>query len=343
MNKSNKTIRATVSDGSLNIWLDECDEAFLKLVMVSICAMLRKHGWEMKIPYGEKGDDERHGKAFNKSWAERFRCGFHSGLEFESYISGRSLEFSIWDDVIDHKSENQSGGRYIFDKESKMPYLLRIRTHLLRMKILKHICQHYDVSLGNNSMPFPHKRQTALNLVQERIKSSGHYVPELGHARINGSYSKSADGITIEHGMHVYALDWYGRFIKGVAYHDLNMNWNVITGKYDYSCISNRSIYVNKPDDLRIKQNSRIRRRALENEMSKAIKRMDFDKAKAVKAQLFGDEPLYHVLKGDLYYGPNGSGYTHCSIDAGKYTESEVVYYRKQSVLTVKPIYQVAA
>ena len=310
MNNQNEKMTINISDGSLNVWLENTNEVFLKKVMVGICAMLRKSGWNIVVPYEEKGDDSRYGKRFNRRWAERFRCGDHSGLEFESYISGRSLEFSFWEDVIDHSKENQSGGRYIFNKESKMPYLLRIRTHSTRMKILKYLHKHFDVTEGKNSMTFPEKAITAFDRVQERIKSSGHYVKELGHASISKSYSKSADGITIEHGMPVYALDYYGRFIKGTAYYDLNMNWNIVTGKYDYTCISNSSIYVNKPDNLRVKQNSRIRRKKLENAMSNAIKRMDFDKAKSVKAQLFGDEPLYHVLKGELYYGPDGCGYT---------------------------------
>ena len=344
MGESDKTIKTSISNGTLNIRLENCNEVFLKEILLSICSKLRKLDWAIRVPYGEKDTQPKDGKAFNKKWTEGFRCGIHSGLEFEAWICGCSLEFTFWENVIDHTSENSHGGRYIFDKESKMPYLLRIRTHLVRKQIIDHIKNHYEVIEGNNSMPFPTNHLiTAYDRVQKRIKSSCHYVPELGHASITNSYSKSADGISIEHGMPVYALDYYGRFIKGVAYYDLNMNWNVITGKYDYLCISNGSIYVNKPENLRVKQNGRIRRRALENEMSKAIKRMDFDKAKAIKGQLFGDEPLYHVLKGDLYYGPNGSGYTKDTIDAGKYTESEVSYYRTQSALTVKPIFQEAA
>lgn len=343
MDKSNQVMTVNISDGELSIWLENCDEVFLKKVTLSVCAKLRTFDWAIRTPYGEIDTCSAHGKTFNKQWTERFRKGEHSGLEFESYISGRCLTFSFWENVIDHTADNSNGGRYIFNKESKMPYLLRIRTHLVRMQILKHLTKHYDVLIGKNSMEFPHKRQLAFDQVQKRIKSSGHYVEELGHASIANSYSKSADGMTIEHGMPVYALDYYGRFIKGVAYYDLNMNWNVITGKYDRTCISNGSIYVNKPKDLRVKQNKRIRRRALENEMGRAIKRMDFDKAKAVKAQLFGDEPLYHVLKDGLYYRPNGSGYTSDTIDAGKYTESEVKHYRTQSCLTVKPIFQEAA
>lgn len=340
----NKAIKTYISDGELDIRLDNADEIFLKKIMLSICAKLRTFGWNIRTPYGEKDTDIRHGKAFNKQWTEGFRCGIHSGLEFKAWICGCSLQFTFWENVNDHTSDNRSGGRYIFNKESKMPYLLCMRTHLVRKQIIEHINKHYEVAENKSSVVFPtNKLVKAYDLVQESIKSSWHYVAELGHAEITGSNDLSADGIQIKHGSPVYTLDYCGRFIKGFAYYDLNMNWNVITGKYDYKCISNTSIYVNKPDDLRVKQNAHRRRRALENEMSKAIKRMDFDKAKAVKAQLFGDEPLYHVLKGELYYRPNGSGYTNNPIDAGKYTESEVSYYRNQSELTVQLVYQEAA
>jgi len=339
---NNEKPSINVQDGSLGIWFESCDEKLLKTIMISLCARLRKSGWNIHVPY-EEHKDGRNGKRFDKRWAERHRKGFHSGLELEANLHGRCLDFKFWENVIDHTDENRSGGRYIFDKESKMPYLVRIRLAATKQLIINHLKKHYEAEVSDRSKFFTKKLKPAIERVMERIKSSGHYDAELGHARIHGSYNKTLDGKTIKHGQFVYTTDYKGRVITGHAYYDLNMNWNIVTGKYGRLIKHNHEIWANNPGDLRTKRNERRARRALEDLMARSIKAMDFDKAKIIKGVLFGDQPLFHVIKDGLYYRPNGSGYTNDSIDAGKYTEEEVAHYRTCSELSVKPIYQDAA
>lgn len=335
---SNK-MEVILSDASANVWLDIVDEVFLKKVMVSLAAMLSRKGWNVWVPYDEH-QDNLHGKSFDRRWAERYRKGIKKGLEIELYISGCHLECKMWEDVNDHSADNSNGGKYIFNKESKMPYLLRVLTNLTKKHIYEHLEKHYDAIPGKSFKVCDFKRKRALDSVFESIKNSCHYNPDLGHAQITCNNDKSRDGLKIEHGMTVYFTDWHGRILKGVAYYNLNANWYVVTGKWDYSIASCYDIFVSKPDNLKVKRNERTARKRLESELSKAIKKMDFDRAKTIKNILFGDQILYHVIKGGLYYRSNGSGYTSNAIDAGKYTEKEIEYYRNQKELEVVPVYQ---
>ncbi len=332
-------MKVILSDATVNVWLNSVDEVFLKKVMVSVAAMLRRKGWNIWVPYNEH-QDGKNGKAFDRRWAERYRKGVKNGLEVQLYISGCHLECQMWENVNDHSADNSNGGKYIFDKENKMPYLLKVLTNLTKKHVYEHLEKHYEAKPGKVFKVCNFKRKKALDSVFESIKSSCHYKLELGHAEITGNNDKSSDKLKIEHGMNVYFTDWHGRILKGVAYYDLNQNWYVVTGKWDYSVVSCFDIFVSKPENLRVKRNERIARKRLEGELSKSIKKMDFDRAKTIKNILFGEQVLFHVVKDGLYYRPNSCGYTANAIDAGKYTEKEVEYYRTQKSLEVVPVYQ---
>lgn len=329
-------MKLLLSDATANAWLESPDEKHLKKVMLSLAAMLRNKGWSMWVPYDEH-QEGRHGKAFDKRWAERFRKGIKNGLEIQLYICGRHLEIEMWENVNDHSKENQNGGKYIFDKESKMPYLLKVLTNLTKKHIHKHLEKHYDAIPGTPFKICEFKRKRALDSVFESIKNSCHYNPELGHARITCNNDKSRDGLKIEHGATVYFADWHGRILKGVAYYSLNANWYVVTGEWDYSIVSCHDIFVRNPGNLKVKRNERTARKRLEQELSKAIKVMDFDRAKTIKNILFDDEPLFHIMKGDLYYKPNSCGYTKNVIEAGKYTGNEIISHSRNKDLKIVP------
>lgn len=334
-----RQINVNFSDAKVAVWLEHVDEVFLKAVMLSVCAMMRTKGWDIRVPYGEDFRPNFSNKKWERQWDEKIRKGSKDNLEFVTDISGRCLEFKFWEDVIDHSKDNASGGRYIFDKELKMPYLLKMITLLTKKQILEHLEKHYNIKRGKGVKPF-FKTVTAYEIVQESIKDCGHFKPELGHAEITCDNDKSADGFRIEHGSQVYVEDHGGRLVKGIAYYNLNSQWWVVTGKYDKLCQSNYKIYINKPDGLRIKRNERKRRAILESKMAEAIKALDFQRAQLFKDLIFGVEPLFHIKKGALYFRSNYSGYTDNQIDAGRYTEQETKSYSNHSNVSIVPIYQ---
>lgn len=333
-----RQINVNYSDAKVSLWLEDVDEDFLKTVMLSVCAMMRKKGWDIRVPYGEDFRPNMNNKKWERQWDEKIRKGIKNGLEFVTNISGRTLSFEFWENVNDHSKENSNGGKYIFDKESKMPYLLKMITLLTKRQILEHLEKHYNIEQGKSVKPF-FERQTAYEKVMKSIKDSCHYKPELGHAEIHCDNNKSADGLRIKHGMPVYAIDYQGRVVRGIAYYSLNSQWYVVTGKYDYICQSCFEIYLNNPGDLRSKRNERKRRSILEKRMAEAVKKLDFQKAQLYKDLIFGKEPLFHIMKGGLYFCSNYSGYTINQIDAGKYTEQEAELYRNHSNCKIVPIY----
>lgn len=73
------------------------------------------------------------------------------------------------------------------------------------------------------------------------------------------------------------------------------------------------------------------RRKRLEGELAKAVKAMDFDRAKVLKRILWPEpEPLFHIIKQGAYFRPNYCGYTDSQVDAGKYTKAELKPYADQ-------------
>lgn len=334
-------LKIRLLDATVDVWLENVDEPGLKLMMKSICAMLSKNGWSIHVPFDDHLDTlERNGKQFFVNWATRFRKGINNGLEIKLYVSGRKLEIKMFENVIDHSDDNRHGGEYIHDKEAKMPYLLRMLTTLTKNKIVSHLLTHYEVTDIDKEHNPSFRNIPAIDKVNHRIRNeSCHYKPELDRADWRDSNRKTANGDLLEEYQTVYARDYNGRWCVGYTRYSLNSQFYVITGKYNYIVRSSGEIHTKKPDDLKTRDNGN-RRRRLEQELAKAIKLMDFDKCKQLKAQLFGKEPLFMIKKGDSYYGPCGSGYTSSTIDAGKYTEEEVKRYAQDSCLTIVPLYK---
>lgn len=342
MKNNKQKLLISLGDASISVRpKEDFSEEENKKIMLSICALLRKNKWDIRVPYEDRADSQ-FGKAAGRRFACRYRKGMHSGLEFESHAYPAGMEFNFWENINDHSGDNFNGGKHIFNKESKMPFLTRMRLNLTRQKIVSHLSKYYDLEIKDKTPVLGSKRELALDTVIKRIKSSGHYIEELGRAEIcmQGYNDKSRDGLTIKHKMPVYAVDYHGRIIKGIAYYDLNASWSVVTGLWDYKIIQARDIFVNKPEDIRSKQNERARRCCLEGILSEAISIMDFKKAQTIKDILFGNQPLFYIIKDGLYYRSSHSGYTSDSISAGKYTESEVESLRSNKALKIMPIYK---
>lgn len=122
--------------------------------------------------------------------------------------------------------------------------------------------------------------------------------------------------------------DYDGRVGEGIAYYNINNMWWVATGRYDRRNIGTGDIWVKCPENPRVKRNERQRRKRLEGELAKAVKAMDFDRAKVLKGILWPEpEPLFHIIKQGAYFRPNYSGYTDNPVDAGKYTKDDLRPY----------------
>lgn len=342
MAQVNRSGAVVFGDADLHIWeeptrtsnaqWDEWEKVFRKQVFKRIIQQLNRLGWTVA-----EWDEAEHYRAI----AHNRRSCRKGDLQGHLGLCGRHIEFEMWQDVANITREDGKG-RHEFDKEQRMPYLIHLEMQRTRNSLRDYLCNvfaGYDFkdSSPNTRRPGPGSL-TALEWVGREMRSSGHFVEELGRARINMECNaRSAEGETITHGAPVYTLDNKGRVVTGTAYYNLNQSWYVVTGKYGVMCSQASEIYLHNPGCLRVKRNERQRRQRLERELAKAIKAMDFKRAQVLKDVLFPEnEPLYLIWhKGhSAWYAPNFCGYRNSANDAGKYTRAELGSYITEDDLT---------
>lgn len=331
----NRTGHVHFGDASLSVWeesipsvnsvdgfkkRDAWEVAFKRQVFGRVIQTLNRIGWIV-------GPWER--AKLYPTIALRHRTCRKGGLHGELSVSGRVVEFKMWQDVT--PSENPNGGQYDYDKEKRMPYVLRLEMERTRRRIRDYLC---NVFSGYEFEPPRYPPMGLIGLTaEEKAKhdrqTSGHYKPSLDRAEISmESNAIARDGGTIVHGAKVWAIGRKGRIITGTAYYDLNNNWQIVTGRYGLTTCHTGEIFTKRPDDLRKKRNERQRRKRLEGLLADAVKAMDFDRAKVLKGILWpAPETLFHILKDGAYFRPDYCGYTSNPVDAGKYTRAELRPY----------------
>ncbi|WP_430415769.1 hypothetical protein [Marinobacter adhaerens] len=303
----------------------EYERNFKRQVFKRIVQQLNRLGWSVEVPQDMI-------EQYSRSFAEGHRYCRKGDLQGFLDLSGRCIKFEMWQDVAN--GDNPNGGRYDFDKEKRMPYLLWLEMERTRRRIRDYLCNVFSgYEFRDRKGEGRHAERgpgglTALEWVEQANRSSGHYDPALGRARINmASNAQSADGGTITHGAPVFAIGYDDRVVVGTAYYNLNNMWWVVTGKYGLLNVHTGAIYLTNPGGLRRKRNDRKRRSRLESELSRAVKAMDFQRAQVIKEILFPTpEPLFMVYhKGHgCYHRSNFCGYTKESVDAGRFTWSEI-------------------
>lgn len=328
--------RVNFGDASLSVWeegipspcagfkeRDAWDLAFKRQVFARIVQTLHRIGWTVE-PWSRAGQ--------YKAIGNNHRSCRKGALHAELSVSGRCIEFKMWQDVT--QSENPNGGQYDFDKEKRMPYVLRLEMERTRRRIRDYLCNVFEGYTFEppREPPMGLKGLTAEEKAAHNRRTSGHYRPALDRAEISmPSNAVARDGGTIEHGARVWALDHKGRVITGTAYYSLNNRWQIVTGRYGLTYAGTESIFTSPPENLRVKKNDRQRRQRLEGLLADAVKAMDFDRAKVLKAILWPQpEPLFHIIKNGAYFGPNYCGYTSSPVDAGKYAKDELRPYANQ-------------
>lgn len=341
MAQINRHGKVSFGDASLGVWEDpdrpvfsdtDWGRQFKKEVFLKMAQKLRRLGWGTEVPPDMI-------KTYGRRFAEDHRYCRKGDLQGFLDLSGRCIKFEMWQDVAN--GDNPNGGRYDFDKERRMPYLLWLEMERTRRRIRDYLCNVFSGYEFNDRLRdgrHPARGPgalTAVEWVEQDIRSSGHFNEELGHAPISMKCNaQSADGGVITHGARVYAVGHDDRIVVGTAYYDLNSSWWVVTGKYGASCVQASKIYLESPGNLRTKRNQRKRRTCLERELSKAVKAMDFQRAQVIKDILFpAAEPLFMVFHKEhgCYHRSNFCGYARDSVDAGRFTWEELGRFRPRN------------
>lgn len=256
------------------------EKQFRKDVFRRVIQQMNRLGWSLTIP-------EDMTKNYGPSFAREYRNCVKGDLLGELCFSGHRIELRMWQNVnVPPEKRSDGNGKYLFDKEMHMPYLL-----LLEMKRTRNRLKHYLENVC--SFKFVHgqwcrstkligvRGLTAYEWIQKDYQSCWHYKPELGR-RDGDEYagnSTSAEGELLSHGQPVWFYDPQGRLCRGTAYYNINNMWWVISGLYGLRNIYCGEIYVNQPADPRFKNNGYLRKQRLTNLLQNAVKYEDFEKA----------------------------------------------------------------
>lgn len=285
--RNKRSGRINIQDAHLSIWEEDVDQDTLKKeVMLKVCNEMHKWGWGIHVPYDDYADGQ-FGKKVSRRFAETHRKGIRNGLECEVSVSGRCIKFEFWENIIDHTHENSNGGRYIFDKESKMPYLTRQRCLATKLKLVRYLQKHWGYEVSDKSKPIIEKRISAHELITTDNRQCWHYKEELDRRDWNiDSNRKSADGQLLDEYMTVYARGYDGRWIKGVTRYNINNMWWIVVGKWERKNIACFDIYVEKPEDLHVRVSNRVAERRIVQHQKRCIDNKYFIKAHHLEQKL---------------------------------------------------------
>lgn len=321
-------------DASLSAWEDpvrrdwgqwqEYERGFKRQVFKRIIQQLNRLGWSVQVPSDMV---EQYGRSF----AEGHRYCRKGNLQGFLDLSGRYIKFEMWQDVAN--GENPNGGRYDFDKEKRMPYLLWLEMERTRRRVRDYLCSvfsGYEFRTDRNDGRMNKRGPgflTSLQWLAGCYETSWHFKGDTSQYTISDYNRKSADGEMLNHGQRVWFADRKGRICTGIAYYNINNMWWVVTGKYGASNEAVSGLYATCPANPRQKQNGHLRRARLESELARAVKSMDFMRAQTIKEVLFPvSEPLFMVYHKEhgCYHRSNFCGYTNDPVEAGRFTWEEL-------------------
>lgn len=326
-------------DASLAVWeegiprewdlKDKWEAKFKREVFSRIVQTLNRLGWTCVVPEG-------YIKQYSRSFAENHRDCSKGDLKGFLEIGGRHIEFKMWQGV-NTPTRPDHGGQYESNKEGCMPYVLRLEMERTRRRIRDYLCAvfaDYTFEQKKRSIYRKPLERTAMEHIQQNYAESSHFkgVDFDGYKAKNYGLPgnlKSSDGVELTHGQRVWTTDQHGRWVEGTAYYNINNMWWVLLGRYDYTNKACFDLRATPPENLRAKQNDRLRRKRLESLLAQAVKAMNYERAAVLRDILFPKrEPLFVIQnKEGLYFAPNYSGYRDNLVDAGKYTEAELNPY----------------
>lgn len=331
--------KVTSSEAELNILEDgrprdfregeAWEHIYKNQVFKRVVWMLNQLGWTCTMPEVEPHAKKAYGKYAIES-ARRKRFCQKGDLKADLEMSGQSIGLKFFQSIntpdrADHE------GRYQNDKEKHMTYMMRLEMERTRNRITTYLCNVFtDYKIGEPyHPPIGPRGITALEWKDKEQQRSGHYVKELGHARISCERSQTArDGGIIANGDTVWFKDYYTkRIFRGVAFYSLNQSWYIITGKYARSVVQIHEIYSKPPVNIRERLSHEYREKRLNNELNKAVKDMNFERAAVLRDILFPKaEPLFVVFHTghQMYHKSCFSGYAKTTHEAGKFTRDQL-------------------
>lgn len=220
----------------------------------------------------------------------------------------------------------ERGGRHEHNKQKLMPHLILLEMKRTRNRIKKLIMDNYDFAFEDD---FKRKSRfdlvgpeglTAFEWIQEDYKHEGMTIEKLEESHgYNSTYNnQSADKKRLIQGQQVWFYDCKKRLNVGKVYYRSNSMWWVVTGKYGYSIESSHSLYVEKPHDVRIKGNEKVRRNILSQVIFDAKNKENLNLAEKLQSLFdseFNDKGLFITREqARKYFSHVGLNFGHITL-----------------------------
>lgn len=304
--------KVSIHDTALHIWEDGVNEnEFRGVVWGPLIAKMRERGWSI---HTDPEVAKRYPTLKNSHY-----LGVKGALRCEARACGRHFELKVWSE--DWASDHRHGHRYCFRIRERMPFLTGLKTDIELQKLKAWLDRTHGYAPSNDVGD--RRPVSAAAYLMRYYAESGHNDKALGRPKPSSYHdARSAEGATIEHGALVWTRGRDGRVRRGRAFYKLGTNWMVVFSTYDYCHVQAWEIMLTCPAELRRSIDPRVRRDRLERLINAAVRDDHFDRAQLLRRVLFGDAPLYRILKGDSYYAPISCGYGSIGY-AGRYTAAE--------------------
>ncbi|MBN3822318.1 hypothetical protein G3O00_01625 [Burkholderia sp. Ac-20384] len=315
--------RVVFRDAALHVWEEGISDArnaggyagaqrweqqFKRDVFARIIQTLNRLGWTCTMQPIDERDVKHYGGNIARWASERKRFCVKGNLKADLSISGRCIEFKMFQSVntptrADHE------GRYESNKEACMPYVIRLEMERTRRRIRDYLCgvfTGYEFDSPKIASPNPDP------LAYFNDSWDGEYEKRRGIHRfkrgvdgwpseheINSWNRKDKDGATLNHGDVRWMRDRKGRAICGRVYGGINGMWLFVygPGHRDHTHESAGRFFTYRPGETPRKLvDDRERRKRIERELSAAVEKMNFERAATLRDILFPSAPIDAAL-----------------------------------------------
>jgi hypothetical protein len=313
MPQINRTGAVHFHDASLAVWEEglinpqmtmEQREAwgrqFKREVFARIVQALNRLGWTVTRPAIREHDAKHYGGTVARWASERRRECSKGDLHGELSIGGCHIEFKMWQDLV-VPDRKDGKGRYSFDKEKHMPYVLRLEMERTRRRVRDYLCNVFSgyvfvppklaspnpdpLAWFNDSWDSEHEKRRGVHRF-DRGPDGWPTDRELGNWN-----RKDSDGALLTSGATRWCRDSKGRLLRGRVYGGINGMWDFIygPGRRDWMRESANSFFTYQPGLTPMKVTpARLRRDRLERLLAEAVKAQRFERA-AVLRDILGE------------------------------------------------------
>lgn len=311
-----RSIKVSIHDWNVGLWLDSAmDDVFRNRIYRGLQSLLKREGWTIAPD-----------ASVHRSISARYRLATKDHFHCDIHSTGCVVELKFW--ATSWQTQHGNGHRYDNDKMKLAPFLDRLRFELLLRRMLAYLRKHAFLTGNADEDRVPMRRPTTDQRIAAIYEKDWHKDKMLGRPVPTARWdTHSADGQMIEHEQLVYFRNRKGRLLRGRAYFKNSTRWMIRLNQHEMDYVGAHEIMIVPPADVRSRANDMVRRKRLEEEMSRAVLRLDFQRAHLLKTIIFGDEPIHMIWAKDksAYYGIQYSGYSSDPIRAGHYTYDEAV------------------